>query len=417
MAFHITNKPFYVKGPMALLMIAGIFFSAAVCHGGTCDGHPSPAVALALNKASTALEDNKPEEALALLIKASKRAGKRSHHLLEFHLGVQLVEAQQPEKALTHFRRATTLCDTYAPAWQNLGRVAYETQRYSEAADALGQAFFLTEETRPSLRYFEALARYKEESWESCVSLCLDLFTRFPEIHNVDWIELATAAASPAKKRPEVIDALTSQIARMGEKPRFRRALANLLLQEKRFGEAMVQFRNLDHLGALTDGELMTLGDLLRMDKLPLDAARCYHRLADKGKSSAVLARKEAETLMAGFQPQKARDVLENAVKTWDTPRLWLLTGQLRFEANDFSGAAKAFRQVLTLRPKHPHALMMLGYSLFQQDNPEEALIWLEKAVKLCPKGSAKTLRDYVARHLDTQKKAKPQASGDPAGG
>ncbi|SCY60126.1 tetratricopeptide repeat protein [Desulfoluna spongiiphila] len=395
---------------VGLFVIAGLMALAPNCFAGTCDKQPSPSVTLALTKASKAIEEKRPEEALATLAKASKRAGERSHHILEFHLGVQLVQAEQPEQAIAHFRRATALCDTYAPAWQNLGRVAYETKHYGEAADALGRAFVLTGETRPNLRYFEALARYRDESWQPCVALCLDLFSRFPDCRNAEWAELAASAASPAKKRPQVIDALTTQIPRMGEKPKFRRSLANLLLLEKRYPEAMVQLRNLDHLGAINDAELMTLGDLFRTENLPLDAADCYRRLADKGKNTAELTRKQAESLMAGFKPKEARSVLEQGVTAWNTERLWLLTGQLRFEAGELSGAEEAFRRVLDLTPDQGHALMMLGYVLFQQEKPEEALPWLNKAVKRAPRCQAKRLRDHVVRLLAERNKDKSVA-------
>lgn len=401
MAPDTTYHPLCFKRLLALFVVAGFFASAAVCQGGTCDGQPSAGITLALGKASKALEEKRPNEALTTLTKASKRAGERTHHLLEFHLGVQLVQAEKPAKALAHFRRATTLCDTYAPAWQNLGRVAYELGTYGEAADALGRAFLLTGEKRPNLRYFEALARYKDNAWGSCVTLCLDLFTRFPEIHNADWVELAAAAATPAGKRPDVIDALTARIPAMGESPRFRRALANLLLQEKRYGEAMVQLKNLDHLGAINDTELMTLGDLCRMEGLPLDAAACYRRLAQNGKASAELTRKEAESLMAGFKPDQARTLLEENVKPWDTHRLWLLAGQLRFEAGELPAAEEAFRRALAHKPNQGHALMMLGYLLFRQDKPEEALPWLEKAAKKSPNCQAKKLRDHVVRLIE----------------
>jgi len=396
-----------VKHLLALFVLAGIVTLAADCTAGTCDKQPSPAIALAMSKASIAIEKEKNEEALAVLTKASKRAGTRSHHILEFHLGVLLVQAEQPEKALARFRRSATLCDTYAPAWQNLGRIAYETKRYGEAADALGRAFLLTGEARPNLRYFEALSRYREKSWETCVTLCLDLFTRFPDTRNADWAELAAAAASPAKKRPHVIDALTAQIPNLGEKPRFRRVLANLLLQEKRYAEAIVQLRDLDHLDAITNAELMTLGDLFRTEDLPIDAAACYRRLAQKGKTSAELTRKEAEALMTGLKPGKARAVLEKGVIVWNTERLWLLTGQLRFEAGELPAAEEAFRRVLDLTPDQGHALMMLGYVLFQQERPDEALTWLEKAVKRTPRGQAKRLRDHVARLLVERGKTK----------
>ncbi|MCG8471316.1 MAG: hypothetical protein MI742_05605, partial [Desulfobacterales bacterium] len=113
-------------------------------------------------RASKAIEEKNPKEALAILQKASQRAGKRSHHLLEFHLGIRLVEAKELEKSLEHFRRATELCPTYAPAWQNIGRLAYETEKFDEAAHALGRAFELTGETRANLLYFQALARYRQ---------------------------------------------------------------------------------------------------------------------------------------------------------------------------------------------------------------------------------------------------------------
>lgn len=405
----ITHSPLSAARLIGIFLCAGLMALATESLAGTCDSQPSPSVAMALTKASKAIENEHPEEALATLTKAAKRAGKRSHHLLEFHLGVQLVQAEEPEKALERFKNATALCDSFAPAWQNLGRVAYETEHFGEAAEALGKAFVLTGETRPALRYFEALSRYREKSWGTCVTLCLDLFARFPDCRNVGWVELAAAAAPQAGKRPAVIKALTDRLPIMGGEPKLRRSLAGLLLQEKRYPEAMVQLRNLDHLGDITDAELLTLGDLFRAEDLPLDAAACYRRLTEKGKGTAELTRKEAEALMAGFKPEAALAVLEQGVVTWDTERLWLLTGQLRFEADDLNGAEEAFRKVLSFTPNQGHALMMLGYVLFQQEKPEEALPWLNKAVKRAPKCQAKRLRDHVVKLLAERNKTKSQ--------
>ena len=109
---------------------------------------------------------------------------------------------------------------------------------------------------------------------------------------------------------------------------------------------------------------------------------------------------------MAGFKPDAALTVLEKAVTQWDTDRLWLLTGQLRFEAGDVKGAEQAFRKVLALTPDQGHALLMLGYVLFQQEKPEEALPWLNKAVAHAPKSQARRLRDHVVALLAKPNKA-----------
>ena len=398
------SKKYRPHGAMKItffFLLAGLLNPGGIPWAGTCKKSPSPAMSMAMAKASQAMEADQQERAIELLTRAIRRAGKQGHHLLEFHIGVALTQANQQEKALPHFRKATTLCETYAPAWQNRGRVAYELESYGEAAQALGEAFLLTGESRANLRYFQALAQFKNKQWGDTITLCLDLMTRFPGEIKPEWAELTAAAATPAKKRPDVIRALSDYIPTLGGSPRFRRVLANLLLQENRHAEALVQLQNLDHLGTLATDECTVLGDLYRMERLPLDAAACYRRSAKTGAPSALLAQKEAEALMAGLQPTQARKVLEQGIKRWDTPRLWLLTGQLRFEDQNFSGAEAAFRRVLSHRPTHPHALMMLGYSLFQQNKTGDALVCLDKAVKMSPKGPAKALRDYVAGQLE----------------
>ncbi|WP_028114050.1 tetratricopeptide repeat protein [Ferrimonas kyonanensis] len=381
---------------MAVLLVTVPGYAQA----STCNAQPSPYINQALTRASLFLEQEKPQQALRVLSTTSEKAADASHHLLEFHLGVQLAQHDQPQQALIHFRHASQLCDSHAGSWQNLGRLAFETGHFDEAATALEQAFRLSGEQRSDLRYFQALARYKQQHWQDSLTLSLELLSRFPAQRKLDWIELAAAAADAADRRPQVIDTLFPLVPAMGGSPRFRRSLASLLVQEQRFSEAMIQLKDLDHMGVIDPSELRILADICRMEELPLDAAGYYHRLAAQ-EHSAELTEKEAESWIAGFQLQRARVVLEREVAHWDTPRLWLLTGQLRFDDGELEPALTAFRRVLTHTPDHRYALTMTGYILFLQDKLDAALPWLDKAADDRPGNQAGALSDYIKELLE----------------
>ena len=373
---------------------------------GSCDTQPSPAIALALSRASKLQKEEKPKEALKVLNRAAKRAGKFSHHLLEFYLGIALVQQSDSKAAYPHFRKATTLCDSFGPAWQNLGRTAYELKKYPEAADALHTAFVLTEEKRSSLLYFEALARYKTKAWDKVTDITFELFRKFSnesKKRKMEWADLAVSAGTSAGRQKELIKLFETLVPELGGEFRFRRSFASLLLQEKAYDGAMVQLKALDHLNAITTKELMILGDIFRLKNLPLDAATCYRRVGEINpkEKTGQLVRKEAEARMAGFMADDAKKLLEREAPIFKTPRLWMLLGQLRFEAKEYPKAEKAFRTFLKTNPEDGHGLMMLGYTLFQQEKHRSALIWLEKAVATNTGSSAKPLRDHVKKLLD----------------
>lgn len=59
--------------------------------------------------------------------------------------------------------------------------------------------------------------------------------------------------------------------------------------------------------------------------------------------------------------------------------------GVVLYRQRQFTAAAEAFRQVLQASPTHPMGLFNLGVTLLELDRADEAIRWLEAALRQDP--------------------------------
>lgn len=96
-----------------------------------------------------------------------------------------------------------------------------------------------------------------------------------------------------------------------------------------------------------------------------------------------------ADALVRGGDPDKAAKMMLGGVRSLpQDPSLWTWLGMALVEADDGTmspAAALAFRQGVTLAPKHPGPAFFYGLAFARTGNLDAAQPWLRKALMLTP--------------------------------
>jgi hypothetical protein len=87
----------------------------------------------------------------------------------------------------------------------------------------------------------------------------------------------------------------------------------------------------------------------------------------------------------APFLQQQARQLEQAVEANPSAAESWLELANLRFDLQQFPGAAEAYQRYLELAPAHPDVLTDLGVSLHMTGRPEEALAQFDRAQQLQP--------------------------------
>lgn len=87
----------------------------------------------------------------------------------------------------------------------------------------------------------------------------------------------------------------------------------------------------------------------------------------------------------APFLQQQARALEQAVAEDPSAAPSWLELANLRFDLQQFAGAAEAYQRYLELAPPHPDVLTDLGVSLHMAGRPQEALEQFGRAQQIDP--------------------------------
>lgn len=87
----------------------------------------------------------------------------------------------------------------------------------------------------------------------------------------------------------------------------------------------------------------------------------------------------------APFLQQQARQLEQAVADDPSAAQSWLELANLRFDLQQFPGAAEAYQRYLELAPPHPDVLTDLGVSLHMAGRPQEALAQFDRAQQIQP--------------------------------
>ena len=87
----------------------------------------------------------------------------------------------------------------------------------------------------------------------------------------------------------------------------------------------------------------------------------------------------------APFLQQQARQLEAAVEENPEAAESWLQLANLRFDLQQFAGAAEAYERYLALSPEHPDVLTDLGVTYHMTGRPQEALAQFDRAQELQP--------------------------------
>lgn len=408
---------FFGRLAAAVLMMAAIATAATVATAqvaSALDPAAAPgSVRRAVFRAERARGQGDLETARLLLDEALAGGPDRDHPALRYRLGAYLCELGRAAEALPHLRRAAEEAPQEAPVWRELGRAAYETGSYAEAAAAFTRAVLCAAQ-RPArqaaegagpaapdslLLYYSGVAWILADRPDSAVSVLAPLVAAIADTVPQDWVRaLVSAAASAA--RPQAADAGVARL--LGDHPQQPAAWRLASQQAQLAGYlplAAARLRAADWLEPLPPDELPLLAELQVAAGAPRLAARSYARAlaAGGGRRAALIAPLAAAWLQA-HEPDSARVVLQAELSEKQDLRLFMLLGDLEYSIRHWGGAAEAYRRAADLDPGNGRAWLMLGACAARRNRHVEAREHLQRALAdSATAGQARSLLDQLA--------------------
>lgn len=393
-------------------LLAGAVLSPAVvpAHAGDprdLAGAPA-AVRRALFRAETARQQGDLETAQRLLAESLADSPATDHPALRHRLGVCLLELDRPGEALPHLRRAGAMAPGEDEVWRDLGRAAYETGAYTEAATAFTRAYRVASARHqdsdrvagtprgaaghpapdPRLLYFGGVAWLQADRPDSALAVLETLVTAAPDTVAQEWVAALVSAAAAADQ-PRRAD---TGVARLLRDHSQRAAAWRLASQQAQLAGdlslAAVRLQVSDWLAPLPPAELPHLAELNAAAGAPRRAARAYARAIAAGWRGTSAAHQPNESLverlavawLQAHEPDSARVVLREELTNRPNQRLYLLLGDLEYGIQRWGQAAAAYTEASELAPDEGRAWLMLGACEVRRQRPAAAVEHLKQA-------------------------------------
>jgi len=393
-----------------LLAGAVLLSAVAPAHAGDprdLAGAPA-AVRRALFRAETARHQGDLETAQRLLAEALAGSPANDHAALRHRLGAYLLELNRSGEALPHLRRAGALAPGEDEVWRDLGRAAYETGAYTEAATAFTRAYRVASARRqdsdrvagtprgapghpapdPLLLYFGGVAWLQADRPDSALAVLETLATAAPDTVAQEWVAALVSAAAAADQ-PRRAD---SGVARLLRDHPQRAAAWRLASQQAQLAGdlslAAVRLQVSDWLAPLPPAELPHLAELQAAAGAPRRAARAYARAMAAGWRGTSAADQPTDSVverlavawLQAHEPDSARVVLREELTIQPIQRLYLLLGDLEYGIQRWDQAAAAYLQAAELVPDEGRAWLMLGACEVRRQRPAAAAEYLKRA-------------------------------------
>lgn len=305
---------------------------------------------------------------------------------LDYTMGSLYLQSGDTGEAVRFYRRAVERFPTFQRAYQNLGLAEVQQGRYGEALPYLTRAVELGADNgilwgligfaylnveRPT----QALAAYQQ-------ALLFQPDSR-------DW-KLGKLNALLDTGNPEAAVALIREMLKEDrEQPQLWMQQANAYLSMGQPLEAAINLEWVARNGHATGQVLVLLGDIYLNDGMVSLAARTYQRALATGEAGPDRLLRAAENLLArGAETEAVRflDALRDASSGRLDPEQSLkvlsLEARLALRRGDLETARERLEMVVSRDPLNGSALVALGDTLRQLDQPEAAALQYERALE-----------------------------------
>jgi tetratricopeptide (TPR) repeat protein len=310
---HIREKNRYRRRFWLGLILIMVFSGPGLTLASGEKNDPMPlAAGMAVTRAQSLMAEEKPDQALAVLIRYSEKQAEPVHFYIDFLTGICHTELGKTGSAAAAFQRAVDKKPDQAPAWLNLARCRYEQGHMTGAARAFENGYETSDKKQAVHLFYAASCLFQAGQADDALTVFNRLMAAHPEAISLEWKqtlvhilfalekfktvlpwleELAEKTQGEGRRqwqemllyqylslemKPEAL-AYARHLTRIHpEDPGWWKALAHVHLADNRFEQALAAMLSRSYLIPLGREEFRLLADLYLSCHIPESAARQY---------------------------------------------------------------------------------------------------------------------------------------------
>ncbi|HZL99827.1 MAG TPA: tetratricopeptide repeat protein, partial [Planctomycetota bacterium] len=345
----------------------------------------SPEEILLLETIRPLMADDLPQAEAAL--KAQMKP--ESSATLDYTLGGIAFQQDRLDEALACYERAVAKFPSFRRAWRNVGLIHVRNGEY----DAGIQAFTKMIELGGGDAYSYGLLGFAysaKEDYQPAEASYRNALLLQPD--SEEWRLGLAQCVFKQDKYEDAASLLDSLLERYPDNENFWLLQAHAYLGLERPLDAARNLEAMDFIGKASVDSLHTLGDIYVNESLLDLAENAYERAIDKD-ASQPLSRplRAAEVLAARGGTKQSRQLVAHVHSAFDATmtdadRRALLKLEARLSMTEGVGNAETatvLEEIVQLDPLDGEALMLLGQHYSQQNEPDRAIFYYERAAGL----------------------------------
>ncbi len=327
--------------------------------------------------------ENKLVQAKQTLVKFNRDYPDENHPYIAFTLAGLLTGENLLPAALVSYQKTIEMCPSYGPAWQNMGKICYDLEKFNQAAMALENAYELMEKKNYLLLYHAAIAHISDKKNEKALKHMQFLTSGRAGDPTPDWVKLLVNLSIEQHREKSAIATVENLLAQDNPAPYLFRLAATLYLHVKKNRQAAEALSVYGMLSPLTRTEQILLADLYNNLGMPFKAAQYYENIIEKNPEKKIYKRL-ASAWLAACEPEKAMMAAKKGLAFHPScHKLWKLMGWIHYDKKEFKQASQAFSQAFILKATDSKSLFMHGLCACKAGQYEIAKKALKKA-SLC---------------------------------
>lgn len=207
------------------------------------------------------------------------------------------------------------------------------------------------------------------------------------KVHCLVFLTLVDVYSKLGRHR-QAVATLQQLLGRPGPRPQWWKLLAHVYMQVPDYTKAAAAFKIYLEMVEPSREEVIQLGDLYRLAGVPLKAARQYEKVF-QWPVAAGDYEKTAAAYLSAHRPDKAVQVLNQAIDRKPSARLWHLLGSIQYNQGKYQEAREAFGHSFETTPGDGSAVLLIGYCALKLNQLDEAAAAFESAARFSQQRTA----------------------------
>ncbi|WP_148278145.1 tetratricopeptide repeat protein [Desulfobacula toluolica] len=335
---------------------------------------------IALVAAQKQINENNPSNARQTLLKFNQEYPDENHPYVAYTLANLLVEKDLLSQALAQYQKTIDMCEGYAPAWQNMGKICFDLKKFNQAALAMEKTYELTGRKNHLLLFHAAVAHISDKKSEKALNHLQFLTSGKAGPPEAGWVKLMAQLSIEQQQTKKAIAIVENLLDKKNPDACLFRVAANLYLHMNKYRKAAEALSVYGMLCPLAIAEQTLLADLYNNLGIPFKAALHYEKVIEK-KSEKKTYERLASAWLEACKPEKAMRAAEQGLKIHPKSQaLWKIKAWIHYDNKEFHKASQAFLQACVLKKSDSKSLFMHGLCACKAGRHEIAKKALEKA-------------------------------------